>query len=151
MIFLVEDRQINVQDGEVETFSSDNYPLDYNDNVQEVWRATGPVDYIIIAQFVHFQLLNNDTLQVGYGSSLLDYNILVELTGNDVPGVIVSPTNSMWFRFTSTDRSRSRRNVMADSGFRVNLTVSLTQGWFINNTNFMRFLFSKWRDQGPVA
>ena len=127
-ILTADDRMIEVQNGTVETLTSDNYPLDYDDNVQEIWRATGPVEYSVVAEFVYFELLGLDTLQVGYGNSPLDYNILVELSGSDVPGVIVSPTNSLWFRLTSYDRSRRRRNVMPQSGFRVNLTVSLTSG-----------------------
>nr|XP_034980310.1 CUB and sushi domain-containing protein 3-like [Zootoca vivipara] len=98
------------------TFTSPNFPFQYDSNAQCVWviTATNP-NKVIQINFEEFDLeIGYDTLTIGDGGEVGDpRTVLQVLTGSFVPDLIVSMNNQMWLHL-QTDES------VGSIGFKVN-------------------------------
>uniref|UniRef100_A0A8C3XDP6 CUB and Sushi multiple domains 3 n=1 Tax=Cyanoderma ruficeps TaxID=181631 RepID=A0A8C3XDP6_9PASS len=113
---------MNLLHGPGGTFSSPNFPFQYDSNAQCVWVITAintnKVEfYILVIQinFEEFDLeIGYDTLTIGDGGEVGDpKTVLQVLTGSFVPDLIVSMSNQMWLHL-QTDES------VGSIGFKVN-------------------------------
>ncbi|KAM8966399.1 CUB and sushi domain-containing protein 3 [Pelodytes ibericus] len=98
------------------TFTSPNFPFQYDSNAQCVWVITAEnPNKIIQINFEEFDLeIGYDTLTIGDGGEVGDpKTVLQELTGSFVPDLIVSLNNQMWLHL-QTDES------IGSIGFKVN-------------------------------
>uniref|UniRef100_A0A8C6SG26 CUB and Sushi multiple domains 3a n=1 Tax=Neogobius melanostomus TaxID=47308 RepID=A0A8C6SG26_9GOBI len=98
------------------TFSSPNFPIQYESNAQCVWiiTASNP-NKVIQINFEEFDLeIAYDTLTIGDGGEVGDpTTILQVLSGSFVPDLIVSMTHQMWLHL-QTDES------VGSIGFKIN-------------------------------
>ncbi|KAK3532300.1 hypothetical protein QTP86_016064, partial [Hemibagrus guttatus] len=98
------------------TFTSPNFPIQYESNSQCVWiiSASNP-NKVIQINFEEFDLeLGYDTLTIGDGGEVGDpRTILQVLTGSFVPDLIVSMTHQMWLHLQSDES-------VGSIGFKIN-------------------------------
>ncbi|KAF5908667.1 CUB and sushi domain-containing protein 3 isoform X2, partial [Clarias magur] len=98
------------------TFTSPNFPIQYESNSQCVWiiTASNP-NKVIQINFEEFDLeLGYDTLTIGDGGEVGDpRTILQVLTGSFVPDLIVSMTHQMWLHLQSDES-------VGSIGFKIN-------------------------------
>ncbi|XP_072172586.1 uncharacterized protein [Diadema setosum] len=126
-----DNSRITVREQEITQLASPNYPGDYESNHHEVWVITAAEDYSVVVEFVHFNLdFYTAILDYGYGASPARRSLEGTLFGEQLPADIVSPGNSMWFRFVSIDdvASNRTRRAIAGRGFLMNITSTLTAG-----------------------
>ncbi|NXB58859.1 CSMD3 protein, partial [Struthidea cinerea] len=98
------------------TFTSPNFPFQYDSNAQCVWVITAiNTNKVIQINFEEFDLeIGYDTLTIGDGGEVGDpKTVLQVLTGSFVPDLIVSMSNQMWLHL-QTDES------VGSIGFKVN-------------------------------
>uniref|UniRef100_A0A8C2HQA1 CUB and Sushi multiple domains 3a n=1 Tax=Cyprinus carpio TaxID=7962 RepID=A0A8C2HQA1_CYPCA len=98
------------------TFSSPNFPIQYESNSQCVWIITASnLNKVIQINFEEFDLeLGYDTLTIGDGGEVGDpKTILQVLTGSFVPDLIVSMTHQMWLHLQSDES-------VGSIGFKIN-------------------------------
>ncbi|NWR93455.1 CSMD3 protein, partial [Furnarius figulus] len=98
------------------TFTSPNFPFQYDSNAQCVWVITAiNINKVIQINFEEFDLeIGYDTLTIGDGGEVGDpKTVLQVLTGSFVPDLIVSMSNQMWLHL-QTDES------VGSIGFKVN-------------------------------
>uniref|UniRef100_A0A8C6YAA3 CUB and Sushi multiple domains 3 n=1 Tax=Naja naja TaxID=35670 RepID=A0A8C6YAA3_NAJNA len=98
------------------TFTSPNFPFQYDSNAQCVWVITAiNPNKVIQINFEEFDLeIGYDTLTIGDGGEVGDpRTVLQVLTGSFVPDLIVSMNNQMWLHL-QTDES------VGSVGFKVN-------------------------------
>ncbi|NXP45181.1 CSMD3 protein, partial [Heliornis fulica] len=98
------------------TFTSPNFPFQYDSNAQCVWVITAiNANKVIQINFEEFDLeIGYDTLTIGDGGEVGDpKTVLQVLTGSFVPDLIVSMSNQMWLHL-QTDES------VGSIGFKVN-------------------------------
>ncbi|XP_075438529.1 CUB and sushi domain-containing protein 3 isoform X5 [Ascaphus truei] len=98
------------------TFTSPNFPFQYDSNAQCVWVITAENhNKIIQINFEEFDLeIGYDTLTIGDGGEVGDpKTVLQQLSGSFVPDLIVSMNNQMWLHL-QTDES------IGSIGFKVN-------------------------------
>uniref|UniRef100_A0AAX7SXP7 CUB and Sushi multiple domains 3a n=1 Tax=Astatotilapia calliptera TaxID=8154 RepID=A0AAX7SXP7_ASTCA len=98
------------------TFSSPNFPIQYENNAQCVWiiTASNP-NKVIQINFEEFDLeIAYDTLTIGDGGEVGDpTTILQVLSGSFVPDLIVSMTHQMWLHLQSDES-------VGSIGFKIN-------------------------------
>ncbi|XP_056125886.1 CUB and sushi domain-containing protein 3 isoform X4 [Rhinichthys klamathensis goyatoka] len=98
------------------TFTSPNFPIQYESNSQCVWiiSASNP-NKVIQINFEEFDLeLGYDTLTVGDGGEVGDSKTIIQvLTGSFVPDLIVSMTHQMWLHLQSDES-------VGSIGFKIN-------------------------------
>uniref|UniRef100_A0A8C7D0Q5 CUB and Sushi multiple domains 3 n=1 Tax=Oncorhynchus kisutch TaxID=8019 RepID=A0A8C7D0Q5_ONCKI len=98
------------------TFTSPNFPIQYESNAQCVWilTATNP-NKVIQINFEEFDLeIAYDTLTIGDGGEVGDpKTILQVLSGSFVPDLIVSMTHQMWLHLQSDES-------VGSIGFKIN-------------------------------
>ncbi|XP_050987326.1 CUB and sushi domain-containing protein 3 isoform X1 [Labeo rohita] len=98
------------------TFTSPNFPIQYESNSQCVWiiTASNP-NKVIQINFEEFDLeLGYDTLTVGDGGEVGDSKTIIQvLTGSFVPDLIVSMTHQMWLHLQSDES-------VGSIGFKIN-------------------------------
>uniref|UniRef100_A0A7N4PW30 CUB and Sushi multiple domains 3 n=1 Tax=Sarcophilus harrisii TaxID=9305 RepID=A0A7N4PW30_SARHA len=98
------------------TFTSPNFPFQYDSNAQCVWVITAVnTNKVIQINFEEFDLeIGYDTLTIGDGGEVGDpRTVLQVLTGSFVPDLIVSMNSQMWLHL-QTDES------VGSVGFKVN-------------------------------
>jgi len=98
------------------TFTSPNFPFQYDSNAQCVWVITAVnTNKVIQINFEEFDLeIGYDTLTIGDGGEVGDpRTVLQVLTGSFVPDLIVSVSSRMWLHL-QTDES------VGSVGFKVN-------------------------------
>uniref|UniRef100_A0A667I6B0 CUB and sushi domain-containing protein 3 n=1 Tax=Lynx canadensis TaxID=61383 RepID=A0A667I6B0_LYNCA len=98
------------------TFTSPNFPFQYDSNAQCVWVITAVnTNKVIQINFEEFDLeIGYDTLTIGDGGEVGDpRTVLQVLTGSFVPDLIVSMSSQMWLHL-QTDES------VGSVGFKVN-------------------------------
>uniref|UniRef100_A0A8C1SG25 CUB and Sushi multiple domains 3 n=1 Tax=Cyprinus carpio TaxID=7962 RepID=A0A8C1SG25_CYPCA len=98
------------------TFTSPNFPIQYESNSQCVWIITASnLNKVIQINFEEFDLeLGYDTLTIGDGGEVGDpKTILQVLTGSFVPDLIVSMTHQMWLHLQSDES-------VGSIGFKIN-------------------------------
>ncbi|XP_034615478.1 CUB and sushi domain-containing protein 3 [Trachemys scripta elegans] len=98
------------------TFTSPNFPFQYDSNAQCVWVITAiHTNKVIQINFEEFDLeIGYDTLTIGDGGEVGDpKTVLQVLTGSFVPDLIVSMNSQMWLHL-QTDES------VGSIGFKVN-------------------------------
>uniref|UniRef100_A0AAR2JXJ0 CUB and Sushi multiple domains 3a n=1 Tax=Pygocentrus nattereri TaxID=42514 RepID=A0AAR2JXJ0_PYGNA len=98
------------------TFTSPNFPIQYESNSQCVWIITASnLNKVIQINFEEFDLeLGYDTLTIGDGGEVGDpRTILQVLTGSFVPDLIVSMTHQMWLHLQSDES-------VGSIGFKIN-------------------------------
>uniref|UniRef100_A0A673LGJ5 CUB and sushi domain-containing protein 3-like n=1 Tax=Sinocyclocheilus rhinocerous TaxID=307959 RepID=A0A673LGJ5_9TELE len=98
------------------TFTSQNFPIQYESNSQCVWIITASnLNKVIQINFEEFDLeLGYDTLTIGDGGEVGDpKTILQVLTGSFVPDLIVSMTHQMWLHLQSDES-------VGSIGFKIN-------------------------------
>ncbi|XP_076768323.1 LOW QUALITY PROTEIN: CUB and sushi domain-containing protein 3 [Arvicanthis niloticus] len=98
------------------TFTSPNFPFQYDSNAQCVWVITAVnTNKVIQINFEEFDLeIGYDTLTIGDGGEVGDpRTVLQVLTGSFVPDLIVSMRSQMWLHL-QTDES------VGSVGFKVN-------------------------------
>ncbi|KAJ7400650.1 hypothetical protein BTVI_103420 [Pitangus sulphuratus] len=103
------------------TFTSPNFPFQYDSNAQCVWVITAiNTNKVIQINFEEFDLeIGYDTLTIGDGGEVGDpKTVLQVLTGSFVPDLIVSMSNQMWLHL-QTDES------VGSIGFKVNYKVTV--------------------------
>uniref|UniRef100_A0A8B9LL55 CUB and Sushi multiple domains 3a n=1 Tax=Astyanax mexicanus TaxID=7994 RepID=A0A8B9LL55_ASTMX len=114
-LFTVKTCGSNLQ-GPSGTFTSPNFPIQYESNSQCVWiiTASNP-NKVIQINFEEFDLeLGYDTLTIGDGGEVGDpRTILQVLTGSFVPDLIVSMTHQMWLHLQSDES-------VGSIGFKIN-------------------------------
>uniref|UniRef100_A0A674ETW4 CUB and Sushi multiple domains 3 n=1 Tax=Salmo trutta TaxID=8032 RepID=A0A674ETW4_SALTR len=102
--------------GPAGTFTSPNFPIQYESNAQCVWilTATNP-NKVIQINFEEFDLeIAYDTLTIGDGGEVGDpKTILQVLSGSFVPDLIVSMTHQMWLHLQSDES-------VGSIGFKIN-------------------------------
>uniref|UniRef100_A0A8C9TQI4 CUB and Sushi multiple domains 3 n=1 Tax=Scleropages formosus TaxID=113540 RepID=A0A8C9TQI4_SCLFO len=102
--------------GPAGTFTSPNFPIQYESNSQCVWiiTASNP-NKVIQINFEEFDLeIGYDTLTIGDGGEVGDpRTILQVLTGSFVPDLIVSMTHQMWLHLQSDES-------VGSIGFKIN-------------------------------
>ncbi|KAL6091464.1 hypothetical protein STEG23_018299 [Scotinomys teguina] len=101
------------------TFTSPNFPFQYDSNAQCVWVITAVnTNKVIQINFEEFDLeIGYDTLTIGDGGEVGDpRTVLQVLTGSFVPDLIVSMRSQMWLHL-QTDES------VGSVGFKVNYKV----------------------------
>ncbi|KQL60095.1 CUB and sushi domain-containing protein 3-like protein [Amazona aestiva] len=109
------------------TFTSPNFPFQYDSNAQCVWVITAiNTNKVIQINFEEFDLeIGYDTLTIGDGGEVGDpKTVLQVLTGSFVPDLIVSMSNQMWLHL-QTDES------VGSIGFKVNYKDIKTQDFHI--------------------
>uniref|UniRef100_A0A669CBN4 CUB and Sushi multiple domains 3 n=1 Tax=Oreochromis niloticus TaxID=8128 RepID=A0A669CBN4_ORENI len=98
------------------TFTSPNFPIQYENNAQCVWiiSASNP-NKVIQINFEEFDLeIAYDTLTIGDGGEVGDpTTILQVLSGSFVPDLIVSMTHQMWLHLQSDES-------VGSIGFKIN-------------------------------
>ncbi|XP_037548906.1 CUB and sushi domain-containing protein 3 [Nematolebias whitei] len=98
------------------TFTSPNFPIQYDSNAQCVWiiTASNP-NKVIQINFEEFDLeIAYDTLTIGDGGEVGDpTTILQVLSGSFVPDLIVSMTHQMWLHLQSDES-------VGSIGFKIN-------------------------------
>ncbi|XP_028834623.1 CUB and sushi domain-containing protein 3-like isoform X3 [Denticeps clupeoides] len=98
------------------TFTSPNFPIQYESNSQCIWiiTASNP-NKVIQINFEEFDLeIGYDTLTIGDGSEVGDSRTIIQvLTGSFVPDLIVSMTNQMWLHLQSDES-------VGSIGFKIN-------------------------------
>uniref|UniRef100_A0A3B3DJN6 CUB and Sushi multiple domains 3b n=1 Tax=Oryzias melastigma TaxID=30732 RepID=A0A3B3DJN6_ORYME len=98
------------------TFTSPNFPIQYENNAQCVWiiTASNP-NKVIQINFEEFDLeIAYDTLTIGDGGEVGDpTTILQVLSGSFVPDLIVSMTHQMWLHLQSDES-------VGSIGFKIN-------------------------------
>ncbi|TNM92749.1 hypothetical protein fugu_018151 [Takifugu bimaculatus] len=98
------------------TFTSPNFPIQYESNAQCVWiiTASNP-NKVIQINFEEFDLeIAYDTLTIGDGGEVGDpTTILQVLSGSFVPDLIVSMTHQMWLHLQSDES-------VGSIGFKIN-------------------------------
>ncbi|XP_035382269.1 CUB and sushi domain-containing protein 3 [Electrophorus electricus] len=98
------------------TFTSPNFPIQYESNSQCVWiiTASNP-NKVIQINFEEFDLeLGYDTLTIGDGGEVGDSRTIIQvLTGSFVPDLIVSMTHQMWLHLQSDES-------VGSIGFKIN-------------------------------
>ncbi|XP_076868457.1 CUB and sushi domain-containing protein 3 isoform X4 [Brachyhypopomus gauderio] len=98
------------------TFTSPNFPIQYESNSQCVWiiTASNP-NKVIQINFEEFDLeLGYDTLTIGDGGEVADSRTIIQvLTGSFVPDLIVSMTHQMWLHLQSDES-------VGSIGFKIN-------------------------------
>ncbi|RMC15001.1 hypothetical protein DUI87_07180 [Hirundo rustica rustica] len=107
------------------TFSSPNFPFQYDSNAQCVWVITAiNTNKVIQINFEEFDLeIGYDTLTIGDGGEVGDpKTVLQVLTGSFVPDLIVSMSNQMWLHL-QTDES------VGSIGFKVNYKGEVSGDW----------------------
>nr|DBA24038.1 TPA: hypothetical protein GDO54_011744 [Pyxicephalus adspersus] len=98
------------------SFTSPNFPFQYDSNAQCVWVITAEnSNKVIQINFEEFDLeIGYDTLTIGDGGEVGDpKTVLQELTGSFVPDLIVSMSNQMWLHLQTDDS-------IGSIGFKVN-------------------------------
>uniref|UniRef100_A0AAY4CUY3 CUB and Sushi multiple domains 3a n=1 Tax=Denticeps clupeoides TaxID=299321 RepID=A0AAY4CUY3_9TELE len=98
------------------TFTSPNFPIQYESNSQCVWIVTASnPNKVIQINFEEFDLeIAYDTLTIGDGGEVGDpTTILQVLTGSFVPDLIVSMTHQMWLHLQSDES-------VGSIGFKIN-------------------------------
>eukprot|EP00057_Strongylocentrotus_purpuratus_P028101 XP_011682575.1 PREDICTED: CUB and sushi domain-containing protein 2-like [Strongylocentrotus purpuratus] len=111
---------INLQAGGQELIQSPNYPSNYNNNADVVWKVTAPKSYRITLHFIEFSTQGNDIVRVyeGWTSRYLRSTQKASLSGASVPAGIVSRGSYLWVRFTS--------NIWyTEKGFKARLSAEL--------------------------
>nr|KAF6426478.1 hypothetical protein HJG59_009168 [Molossus molossus] len=106
------------------SFTSPNFPFQYDSNAQCVWVITAVnTNKVIQINFEEFDLeIGYDTLTIGDGGEVGDpRTVLQVLTGSFVPDLIVSMRSQMWLHL-QTDES------VGSVGFKVNYKGFLTLG-----------------------
>nr|XP_042109994.1 procollagen C-endopeptidase enhancer 2-like [Ovis aries] len=116
------------------TFTSPNFPFQYDSNAQCVWVITAVnTNKVIQINFEEFDLeIGYDTLTIGDGGEVGDpRTVLQVLTGSFVPDLIVSMSSQMWLHL-QTDES------VGSVGFKVNYkgndNLLLWEICYLNNT-----------------
>ncbi|MBN3314648.1 CSMD3 protein, partial [Atractosteus spatula] len=102
--------------GPAGTFTSPNFPIQYESNSQCVWIITASnLNKVIQINFEEFDLeIGYDTLTIGDGGEVGDpRTILQVLTGSFVPDLIVSMTHQMWLHLQSDES-------VGSIGFKIN-------------------------------
>ncbi|KAL2084354.1 hypothetical protein ACEWY4_019872 [Coilia grayii] len=98
------------------TFTSPNFPIQYESNSQCVWiiTASNP-NKVIQINFEEFDLeIGYDTLTIGDGAEVGDSRTIIQvLTGSFVPDLIVSMTHRMWLHLQSDES-------VGSIGFKIN-------------------------------
>ncbi|XP_041962329.1 CUB and sushi domain-containing protein 3 isoform X2 [Alosa sapidissima] len=98
------------------TFTSPNFPIQYESNSQCVWiiTASNP-NKVIQINFEEFDLeIGYDTLTIGDGAEVGDSRTIIQvLTGSFVPDLIVSMTHQMWLHLQSDES-------VGSIGFKIN-------------------------------
>ncbi|XP_072007404.1 CUB and sushi domain-containing protein 3 isoform X6 [Engystomops pustulosus] len=98
------------------TFTSPNFPFQYDSNAQCVWVITAEnSNKVIQINFEEFDLeIGYDTLTIGDGGEVGDpKTVLHQLSGSFVPDLIVSMKNQMWLHLQTDDS-------IGSIGFKVN-------------------------------
>ncbi|KAM4028719.1 CUB and sushi domain-containing protein 3 isoform 7-T7 [Anomaloglossus baeobatrachus] len=98
------------------TFTSPNFPFQYDSNAQCVWVITAEnPNKVIQINFEEFDLeIGYDTLTIGDGGEVGDpKTVLHQLSGSFVPDLIVSINNQMWLHLQTDDS-------IGSIGFKVN-------------------------------
>ncbi|XP_075681928.1 CUB and sushi domain-containing protein 3 isoform X5 [Rhinoderma darwinii] len=98
------------------TFTSPNFPFQYDSNAQCVWVITAEnSNKVIQINFEEFDLeIGYDTLTIGDGGEVGDpKTVLHQLSGSFVPDLIVSINNQMWLHLQTDDS-------IGSIGFKVN-------------------------------
>ncbi|XP_056378601.1 CUB and sushi domain-containing protein 3 isoform X6 [Hyla sarda] len=98
------------------TFTSPNFPFQYDSNAQCVWVITAEnTNKVIQINFEEFDLeIGYDTLTIGDGGEVGDpKTVLHQLSGSFVPDLIVSIKNQMWLHLQTDDS-------IGSIGFKVN-------------------------------
>ncbi|XP_073535892.1 CUB and sushi domain-containing protein 3 isoform X7 [Phyllobates terribilis] len=98
------------------TFTSPNFPFQYDSNAQCVWVITAEnPNKVIQINFEEFDLeIGYDTLTIGDGGEVGDpKTVLHQLSGSFVPDLIVSMNNQMWLHLQTDDS-------IGSIGFKVN-------------------------------
>ncbi|RXM27789.1 CUB and sushi domain-containing protein 3 [Acipenser ruthenus] len=102
--------------GPAGTFTSPNFPFQYDSNSQCVWIITAlNSNKVIQINFEEFDLeIGYDTLTIGDGGEVGDPGkVLQVLTGSFVPDLIVSMTNQMWLHLQADES-------VGSIGFKIN-------------------------------
>ncbi|RXM30192.1 CUB and sushi domain-containing protein 3 [Acipenser ruthenus] len=102
--------------GPAGTFTSPNFPFQYDSNSQCVWIITAlNSNKVIQINFEEFDLeIGYDTLTIGDGGEVGDPGkVLQILTGSFVPDLIVSMTNQMWLHLQADES-------VGSIGFKIN-------------------------------
>ncbi|KAM6972968.1 CUB and sushi domain-containing protein 3-like [Aplochiton taeniatus] len=98
------------------TFTSPNFPIQYESNAQCVWIITASnLNKVIQINFEEFDLeIAYDTLTIGDGGEVGDPSTILQvLSGSFVPDLIVSMTHQMWLHLQSDES-------VGSIGFKIN-------------------------------
>nr|XP_054772461.1 tolloid-like protein 2 [Lytechinus pictus] len=119
-----QDQTINLDDGGTAmTITSPNYPSNYDNNVNILWKVIAPNGFRIRLQFSDFNLeerwwnsgwwyADSLTVYLGLTDSFSDATRIATLSGSSLPDDISSTGSYMWLRFTS-DGSVTRQGFSA--------------------------------------